>query len=125
MCDAWQASNTDSYFAVTGHWIEEVTKNEWVLKNALFGFTHMNTAHNGKRLGQALYKICQRLDIVKKVCFIMQKIQYLTRSLTWIVQIGHITCDNASNNNTMMTEFAKRYEEEVGKGFNVKHGHIR
>jgi hypothetical protein len=66
-CDAWQASNTDSYFAVTGHWIEEVTENEWVLQNALFGFTHMNTAHNGKRLGQALYKICQRLNIVKKV----------------------------------------------------------
>ena len=22
-CDAWQASNTDGYFAVTGHWIEE------------------------------------------------------------------------------------------------------
>jgi hypothetical protein len=81
----------------------------------------MNTAHNGKRLGQALYKICQRLDIVKKVCV------YYTNSssLTRIVQIGHITCDNASNNNTMMTEFAKRYEEEVGKVFDVKRGHIR
>ena len=22
-CDAWQASNADTYFAVTGHWIEE------------------------------------------------------------------------------------------------------
>lgn len=22
-CDAWQASNTDGYFAVTAHWIEE------------------------------------------------------------------------------------------------------
>ena len=54
-CDAWQASNTDSYFAVTGHWIEEATKNEWVLQNALLGFTHMNIAHNGKHLGQALY----------------------------------------------------------------------
>ena len=70
-CDAWQASNTDSYFAVTGHWIEEVKENEWVLQNALFGFTHMNTAHNGKRLGQALYKICARLDIVKKVWILL------------------------------------------------------
>lgn len=66
-CDAWQASNTDSYFAVTGHWIEEANENEWVLQSALFGFTRMNTAHNGKRLGQALFKICDRLDIVKKV----------------------------------------------------------
>ena len=27
----------------------------------------MNTAHNGVRLGQALYKICDRLKIVHKV----------------------------------------------------------
>jgi len=46
-CDAWQASNADAYFAVTGHWIEEV--------------------HNGVRLGQALYKVCARLEIVHKV----------------------------------------------------------
>ena len=67
-CDAWQASNTDSYFAVMGHWIEEAKENEWVLQSALFGFTCMNTAHNGKRLVQALFKICDHLDIVKKVC---------------------------------------------------------
>ncbi|KAF8814622.1 hypothetical protein BYT27DRAFT_7081854, partial [Phlegmacium glaucopus] len=66
-CDAWQASNTNSYFAVTGHWIEEFEPNKWVLQNALLGFTHMNTAHNGKHLGQALFKICERLRIVEKV----------------------------------------------------------
>ena len=66
-----QASNTDSYFAVTGHWIEETKENEWTLQNALFGFTRMNTAHNGRRLGQALFKICARLDIVKKVRIII------------------------------------------------------
>ena len=70
-CDAWQVSNTDSYSAVTGHWIEEATKNEWVLQNALLGFTHMNTTHNGKCLGQALYKICLYLNIVKKVCILL------------------------------------------------------
>lgn len=42
-----------------------------------------------------------------------------------IIQIGHVTCDNATNNNTMMTEFAKQYEREVGKTFEVKRGHIR
>jgi hypothetical protein len=29
----------------------------------------MNTSHNGTRLGQALYKICDRLGIVHKVSF--------------------------------------------------------
>ena len=66
-CDAWQASNVDGYFAVTGHWIEEHSPGRWTLEHALLGFTRMNTAHNGQRLGQALYKICNRLGIVHKV----------------------------------------------------------
>lgn len=68
-CDAWQASNANGYFAVTGHWIEEVSPNKWELKHALLGFTQMNTAHDGVRLGQALYKICDRLGIVHKESF--------------------------------------------------------
>ena len=66
-CDAWQASNSDGYFAVTGHWVEERVPGRWKLEHALLGFTQMNTSHNGVRLGQALYKICDRLKIVHKV----------------------------------------------------------
>lgn len=66
-CDAWQAANADGYFAVTGHWIEEKTPEDWVEHEALFGFIQMNTAHNGARLGQALYWTCIRLGILHKV----------------------------------------------------------
>jgi hypothetical protein len=66
--DAWQASNSDGYLAVTGHWVEE-RNGKWTLEHALLGFTQLNTSHNGKRLGQALYKICNRLGIVHKVLF--------------------------------------------------------
>ena len=66
-CDAWQASNMDGYFAVTGHWVEEKTKGKWSLQSGLLGFVQMNTAHNGVRLGQALYKVCKRLSIVHRV----------------------------------------------------------
>jgi len=38
-CDAWQAGKTDSYFAVTVHWIEELTPGKWELKSALVDFT--------------------------------------------------------------------------------------
>ena len=69
-CDAWQASNTDAYFAVTGHWIEEVSPGVHEVQGALFGFTQMNTAHNGARLGHALYKIAKRLGITHKVSVI-------------------------------------------------------
>jgi hypothetical protein len=69
-CDAWQASNTDGYFAVTGHWIEEATPTQWELKSALLGFMQLSNAHNGERLGQALYKVIKRVNIVHKVCII-------------------------------------------------------
>ena len=66
-CNAWQAANTDGYFAVTGHWIEEATLGEWTEEHALLGFTQLNTAHNAAQLGLALYKVCNRLDIILKV----------------------------------------------------------
>jgi hypothetical protein len=67
MCDAWQASNSDGYLAVTGSWIEEESGGKWVLKSGLFGFTQLNDAHNGMRLGQALFKIISRIRIGNKV----------------------------------------------------------
>ena len=70
-CDGWQASNVDAYLAVTGHWVEEVKPGAWELKSALFGFTRMNSAHNGKQLGQALFKIVERLDVSPQVWLIL------------------------------------------------------
>ena len=73
-CDAWQASNADGYFAVTGHWIEEESPSEWELKTALLGFTRINNAHNGVRLGQALFQIVKRVGIEHKVsCLILNR----------------------------------------------------
>ncbi len=58
---------TDGYFAVTGHWIEEVAEQEWKLQSALLGFVRLNNSHNGLRLGQALYKVVARYGIQHKV----------------------------------------------------------
>ena len=66
-CDAWQASNTDGYFAVTGHWIEESRPGVWEIHSALLGFTRLNNAHNGRQLGGALFKIVDRLGIAHRV----------------------------------------------------------
>ncbi|KAG6904879.1 hypothetical protein DXG01_006492 [Tephrocybe rancida] len=83
-CDAWQAGNADAYYAVTGRWIEEMSPGVWE-KSALFGFTLMNTAHNGKHLDHTLFRIAHRLGITTKA--------------SWV------TCDNASNNLTMLQHF--------------------
>ena len=66
-CDAWQADNTDGYFAVTGHWIEVRTPGEWTLEHAVLRFAQMNCSHSGTHLGQMLYKIVNRLQIIDKV----------------------------------------------------------
>jgi hypothetical protein len=122
-CDAWQASNTDGYFTVTGHWIEEHSPGKWTLEHALFGFTQMNTAHNGDRLGQALFKICHRLSVADKVNH--HGCAFSNLALITSSKIGHITCNNASNNNTMMKEFARCYKGQTGQNYDVKKRHIR
>ena len=68
--DAWQAGNSDVYFAVTGHWIQEDKPLEWELKSALLGFTMINNSHHGIRLGQVLFKTTEWLNISHKVCLI-------------------------------------------------------
>ena len=42
----------------------------WELKSGLLGFTQFNNAHNGERLGQALFKIIKRVGIVRKVSYL-------------------------------------------------------
>jgi hypothetical protein len=69
-CDAWQASNADSYFAVTGHWVKERAPGEWALEHALLGFAQMNCSHSGTHLGQMLFMVLSQLRIVHKVCML-------------------------------------------------------
>ncbi|PPQ85442.1 hypothetical protein CVT24_002947 [Panaeolus cyanescens] len=89
--------------AVTGE--VSLTCDAWQADNA-DGYFSLNTSHNGEHRGQALYKICDRLHIVHK--------------------IGHITCDNASNNDTMLKEFARSscYRLKTGQSYNVSERHI-
>ena len=121
-CDAWQASNTDGYFAVTGHWIEELAPTKWELNSALLGFTRLNNAHNGERLGQALFKIIIRIGIAHKVSSYFECISLIFASN---LKVGHITCDNASNNVTMMKELATHLKSSTKKEYNWKERKIR
>ena len=62
-CDAWQALNTDGYFAVTSHLIEEPCPGVWEAQSAVLGFIQLNNAHNGKQLGGALFMVVKQLEI--------------------------------------------------------------
>jgi hypothetical protein len=111
---------------VTGSWIEH-EGGKWELKMALFGFVQLNNAHNGKRLGQALFKIIKRLRIGHKVTHpILVVLCHIdTGPVCCMIQIGWITCDNASNNSTMLDEFAKQILERNGKVFDPISQRIR
>jgi hypothetical protein len=117
----------DGYFAVTAHWIEEPTSATWELKNALIGFTRLNNAHNGVRLGQALFKIIERVRIEHKASVFYTV--NMPHHLSFAAKVGHITCDNASNNSTMMRELAARLKISTGKTYpwtkrKVKYVHL-
>jgi hypothetical protein len=156
-CDAWQASNTDGFFAVTAHWIKKSAATKWELKSALIGFTRLNNAHHGVRLGQALFKIIKRVGIEYKVslCVPLPALaltpvcprastypylhsrppsllgppsplpSLLRRLLVATMKVGHVTCDNASNNSTMMKEFAARLKITTGNKYDWKKRKIK
>ena len=72
-------------------------------------------------LGQALYKVCNHLWIVAKVSTDSMR-QILTNQS---LQVGHITCDNARNNDTMLEEFAHCYQAKTVSKFDIKRRQIR
>lgn len=111
-CDAWQASNNDAYFAVTGHWSEKVSDNLWEEHSALLGFSQMNSKHDGVNLGLVLYKIVRRLGFRHKVsCLLLLFLSYDI----FDAQVGWITCDNASNNITMLRHFERLLNQSMAR----------
>lgn len=66
---------------MTAHWIAEDAKGKWSLKTALLGFTRLNNSHNGIRLGQALFRIVDRVEIASKVS--------LSGSISMISRLTH------------------------------------
>ena len=42
-----------------------------------------------------------------------------------MTKVGHVTCDNASNNRTMMKEFAARLKVTTGKKYDWKKRKIK
>ena len=93
----------------------------WELKTALLGFVRMNNAHNGVRLGQALYQVVKRLGVAHKVghvvvCGLVSKSD---------LQIGHVTCNNAMNMDSMMMEFGLQVKQGTGMKYHGRKRQVR
>ena len=91
--------------AVTAHWIEAVTekgdKKTLRLRSDLVGFHKLPGRHTGEHLAHCFLFITDCLKITAKVSNIFRLQQILTAC-----QMGWLTCDNASNNDTMFTHLA-------------------
>ena len=94
--------------AVTAHWIEAVAekgdKKTLRLRSDLVGFHKLPGRHTGEHLAHCFLFITDRLKITAKV----SKIIYMFRLQKILItcQMGWLTCDNASNNDTMFTHLA-------------------
>ena len=91
--------------AVTAHWIEAVVekgsqKTLW-LRSDLVGFHKLPERHTDEHLAHCFLFITDHLKITEKVSRIIYTLK-LQQTLI-ASQMGWITCDNASNNDTMFT----------------------
>ncbi len=114
--------------AVTAHWIEGVEvktmtglQKNMQLRSDLVGFLHIPGRHTGKHLAECFLFILDRLDITEKVS---SGSICLFAWLLIFLQIGCITCDNASNNNTMMTHLQAMLQKKKVK-FHAVENRIR
>lgn len=87
----------------------------------------MNTAHDGVCLGRALFKTIRRIGIEHKVSFL--NLCLICDMSDGDDQVGWVTCDNATNNMTMLDNLAARLNASPAraglKQWTVRHFHIR
>lgn len=109
--DMWTDPNLFPYMAVTAHWLQLVTEKsgndsrlQLKLRADLIGFHRVPSRHTGEHLSVAFLYILDRIKITHKVStFICATCLIITENN----QIGWITMDNASNNDTCMEALAK------------------
>ncbi|KAF7325529.1 putative AC transposase [Mycena kentingensis (nom. inval.)] len=106
-CDAWSADNAGSYFDVNAHYIKESGSGPtrtWTLETRIIGFVNL-IHHTGKHLGQAMFKVCERVGIVSKV--------------------GYVTSDNPTVNDKMMEEFGRLVFNATGEKYDAVERRVR
>jgi hypothetical protein len=93
--DAWTSPNHKAYVAVTIHFEES-----GIPVSMLLDLVQVATSHSGVNLAVVFAKILEDFGISDKVSDLTARVQ----SLLTCIKILSITCDNASNNDTMIEE---------------------
>jgi len=95
-CDVWTSKNQLSFFGFTIHFIDE----DWKMQEHLLSFKYLESEHDGVSLSKAMIEVLEEYEIADRL-------------------LG-VTCDNASNNSTMLAEIEKYYAVKYpNSGFSV------
>jgi hypothetical protein len=96
--DAWTSPNKLAFLAVVVYWITP----DWRYRHALIAFEQLHGSHTGKRLNRVVTEKTKEYEIHEKILA--------------------ITTDNASNNDTLHSEFEDEVRRAIGKlKFEVYH----
>ncbi|KAF7330238.1 putative AC transposase [Mycena venus] len=102
--DIWSRGNLDSHLAITAHYIVKDANGRLVLKTRLVAFRRLEGSHTGENIGKIFVQVVKEIGCLHK--------------------IGMVTCDNASNNNTHMTEICAELAR-IGIPFDAEGNRIR
>lgn len=86
--DTWTSPNKLSFIAITAY----VVNARWEYQEHLLGFEHISGAHDGENLAAITMRVLQSFEIEHR--------------------LFAITADNASNNNTLRRQLARRLQRE-------------
>jgi hypothetical protein len=113
--------------AVTAHWVQGVeiettagSQKKLELRTDLIGFNKIPGRHKGKHLAHCFIHVLDRVKITHKVLFSC----VFFAPLLICSQIGWVTCDNASNNDTMMVSLEEMLHKQKIK-FDAVENRIR
>lgn len=82
LVDGWKSVHRKSFHGIIGFWID----SEWHLKEKVLDMDILRGSYTGKALAASVFKVLEDLQITSKI-------------------LG-VTCDNASNNDTMAAELS-------------------
>lgn len=94
--------------SITGHYIDAPPERplDWELRSDQLAFTALEGNHSGKNIAKYLVRTVKRYGIVDKVG-VPISLYPLPSVIQFVRQVGWITADNATNNDTAIKAFSK------------------
>lgn len=113
--DIWTSRTTKGFITVTAHFISP----SWELKTLVLETARMTDAHTSANIADELTKICNKWNILNKVCCIVtDNATNMTSFVTSIMKIRHLPCfahtlNLAVRSAIKNTEEVQRLQEKV------------